>query len=224
MKHIAHILSKKKVVLWDFDGCFCDSEPIHYQAYAQAFAKYGHTINKTEYFETFTHTGGGIPKEIENYKLTCDPEEIRNAKAKYYWEFISQGQAKLFPEMPEILSKLQQLNIRSVIASNSSKEEIELILSQLKEKVSIEMIFGLIPGLRKKPFPDIFNHALSSLKMNSSDAVIIEDSERGLLAAQSANCDALWVKTYLTENFNSTAPYLGKITHGELLGILNSIA
>ena len=72
---------------------------------------------------------------------------------------------------------------------------------------------------------DVLTELLSKALLEiTPELVIIEDSERGLLAAQSANCDALWVKTYLTENFNSTAPYLGKITHGELLGILNSIA
>ncbi|MES2614612.1 MAG: HAD family phosphatase [Bdellovibrionota bacterium] len=223
MKSIAEVIATKKLILWDFDGCFCDSEPIHCQAYTRAFAEYGHTINKAEYFETFTHTGGGIAKEIENYNLTCNSEEIRIAKAKYYWELISNGQAKLFPEISEILLKLQQLNIKSVIASNSSKKEIELILSHLTEKVSIEKIFGLQPGLRKKPFPDIFNHALSTLEISPKDALVIEDSERGLLAARDAQCDAIWVKTYLTEDFNSNAPHLGKITHGELLAVLNNI-
>jgi HAD superfamily hydrolase (TIGR01509 family) len=222
MSDIATILSQKKVVLWDFDGCFCDSELVHYQAYAKAFAEQGHTVDKTEYIETFTHTGGGIAKEVENYKLTCDQEKVRVAKAKYYWDLISSGTAKLFPEMPQIISGMHKLNIKSVIASNSSREEISLILSQNKN-VSIENIFGLLPGLRKKPFPDIFNHALSSLNMNPKDALVIEDSERGLIAAQAAGCDAIWVKTYLTEKFSSNVPYVGKITHAELLAILNKI-
>lgn len=223
MKQITEIISQKKVFLWDFDGCFCDSEPIHYQAYAKAFSKYGHNIDKVEYFNTFTHTGGGIAKEVENYKLTCDPEDIRLLKGKYYWELISQGKAKLFPEMPQILSQLEKLNIKSVIASNSSKEEIELVLSLLEEKVHVQTIFGLVPGLRKKPFPDIFNHAISSLNIKPNEALVIEDSERGLLAAQSAQCDAVWVDTYLTNSFNSSAPYLGKVTHAQLLSILKSI-
>ena len=40
------------------------------------------------------------------------------------------------------------------------------------------------------------------LKINSKDAFVIEDSERGLIAAQGAQCDALWIKTYLTDNFS----------------------
>lgn len=222
MKNIANIILQKKIVLWDFDGCFCDSEPIHYQAYAKAFATYGHTINKEEYFNTFTHTGGGIAKEIENYNLNCNPEKIRIAKAKYYWELIEQGQAKLFQEIPKIISKLEKHNIKSVIASNSSKEEIKLILSQLEEEIPIE-IFGLIPGLRKKPSPDIFNHALSLLNIKPHEALVIEDSERGLIAAQNAHCDAIWVKTYLTEKFTTNAPYLAKITHAELFELLNRV-
>lgn len=212
----------KKIVMWDFDGCFCDSEPIHYEAYAKAFAAQGHLLNKEEYFATFTHTGGGVDKEIENHKLNCDGEKVKKDKAAYYWELISKGKALLFPEIPQIINLLNKLNIRSVIASNSPKKEIEIILSFSKETVAIDEIFGIEPGLRKKPFPDIFINALNKLNIEPKNALVIEDSERGLSAAQSANCEALWIKTYLTEKFSSQAPYLAKLTHAELLQALTS--
>ena len=223
MNNIPSILLQKKAVLWDFDGCFCDSEQIHFDAYEQAFKMVGHSINKDEYFETFTHTGGGIAKEIENHNLTCDLKEVAQYKKNFYFDLISAGKAKLFPEIPEIIALLNQMNIKSVIASNSSNQEIELILSKLDEKVKLENIFGLVPGLRKKPFPDIFNHAIKQLNIAPNEALVIEDSERGLYAAKDAQCDALWIKTYLTDRFHSNAPYLAKISHEEFLSLLRSM-
>ena len=221
MTHLKHILNGKTHILWDFDGSFCDSETIHFEAYAKAFALAGHSINKDEYFTTFTHTGGGVAKEIENYNLSCDPEEIKINKIKFYNELITQGQAKLFPEMPLILKKLSQLNIKNVIASNSPKSEIELILSKLDEKVHVDAIFGLEAGLRKKPFPDIFNHALATLNISPKQSLVIEDSERGLIASKNAHCQAIWIETHITEKYSSTAPYLAKISHRKFLSQLN---
>jgi beta-phosphoglucomutase len=221
MAELSKILLEKKIILWDFDGCFCDSENVHFNAYNKAFKKFGHTINKDEYFNTFTHTGGGIAQEIKNHNVECDPEQIRKDKLKYYKEFIQAGEAKIFQEIPEILRRLYSLGIKNVIASNSSKEEIEIILSHSNEKILIDNIYGLSAGLRKKPHPDIFNHALEKSGFSPSDALIVEDSERGLIAARDANCDAIWVKTYLTEKFSTTIPHLAKISHKDILSLIS---
>lgn len=210
----------KKAFLWDFDGCFCDSEQVHLLAYSKAFEHFGHKVDPQEYFHTFTHTGGGAAKEIENYGLSCSKEEIRLLKDKYYWELISQKQAHLFKEIPSILEQLQRLGIKSVIASNSKAQEINLILSQVPEKVFLDAVIGIEPGMRKKPSPDIFLKALKELEISAEHAMVVEDSERGLQAAQAAGCQAIWVKTHLTEQFESQAPYLAKISHADLLKLL----
>ena len=220
MTNIVDIIRTKKVILWDFDGCFCDSEPIHFEAYKKAFAQFKHTINEKEYYNTFTHTGGGIAKEIENYKLSCPPAEIRKLKNQFYHELIRSGKAQLFSQIPKIIQTLTKMGIKSVIASNSPKEEISEILSHIKDDLPISEIFGLLPDLRKKPHPDIFNYALDKLGIAPQDALVVEDSERGLTAAKSAHCQALWVKTYITERFETNEPHLAKLTHQEILDLL----
>jgi HAD superfamily hydrolase (TIGR01509 family) len=215
-------IQSKKAFLWDFDGCFCDSEHVHLQAYSKAFAHFGHTVNSEEYFHTFTHTGAGAAKEIEKYSLSCTKEEIRKLKDEYYWELIQQGQALIFPEIPKILHELQKLGIKSVIASNSRAEEINLILSQMPEKVELDFVVGIEPGMHKKPSPDIYNKALAMLNIKPHEAMVLEDSERGLQAGYSAGCNAIWINTPVSEKFESRAPYLAKITHAELLKLLQT--
>ena len=215
-------IQSKKAFLWDFDGCFCDSEHVHLKAYSKAFAHFGHTVNSEEYFHTFTHTGGGAAKEIEKYSLACTKEEIRKLKDQYYWEFISEGQAHVFPEIPKIINELKKLGIKNVIASNSRAQEINLILSQMPEKIELEGVIGIEPGMKKKPSPDIYNKALLLLGIKPHEAMVLEDSERGLQAGYAAGCDAIWINTPLSEKFKSVAPYLAKIRHAELLNVLQA--
>ena len=221
MNNLKQTILNKKAILWDFDGCLCDSERIHFLAYEKAFMQYNHILNEHEYYETFTHTGGGVSKEIEKYNIICDPDLIRKEKAKYYWQLISDYQAKIYPEIPEILSILNKKGIINAIASNSPANEINLILSQHKsENLPIDMIVGLEQGMRKKPFPDLYNKAISQLGIEPSEALVIEDSERGLIAAHEAGCESVWVKTSLNTRFETKTSYISRLTHAEILSAL----
>lgn len=221
--NLRELLSQKKAILWDFDGCFCDSEEVHLEAYSKAFAHYGHCINKNEYFHTFTHLGGGIALEIKNHQLkNCPEEEIKRLKSKYYLELIHAKKAKLFKEIPSITLKAYALGLKNIIASNSPKEEIEIIIGQNKETLSLDGIVGLTPGLKKKPAPDIFLKAMKDFSLEPEQCLVIEDSERGLIAAKAADCQALWIKTTISDLFSTKAPYLEKISHINLLSALEN--
>ncbi len=221
MKNLKQKILNKKAILWDFDGCLCDSERIHFLAYEKAFLQYNHTLNEFEYFETFTHTGAGVAKEVEKYNIKCDHDTIRKEKAKHYWEFISNKQAIIYPEIPEILGIIKKHKVINAIASNSPSTEINLILSQYHAgKLPIELIIGLEPGMRKKPFPDLYNKALLQLGLQPSEVLVIEDSERGLIAAQKAGCESIWVKTALNDRFETNTPHIARLTHAQILNTL----
>jgi beta-phosphoglucomutase len=214
---LKEIILKKKAILWDFDGSFCDSERVHFLAYKKAFQKFNHAISEEEYYNTFTHTGGGIVQEVKNHGVDCDIETIKKDKAQFYWELISKGEAKIFKEMPQIIQVTKNMGIQNVIASNSLKEEICLILEKNLVSLEISKIFGWSADMRKKPFPDLFIKAMADLSLKPEECLVIEDSERGLVAAERAGCDAIWIQTPFNENFTSHAPYLFKMTHEEFL-------
>ena len=48
------LLKKTNGVIFDFDGVLADSEPYHYLAYNEIFEKYGHSLNKSEYWVEWT--------------------------------------------------------------------------------------------------------------------------------------------------------------------------
>ncbi len=226
MDKLLQLLSHKKIILWDFDGCFCHSEPFHYRAYAKAFEPYGHSVDEQEYYYAFTHKGGGVEDEMVRNNIECNPEAVRVDKSQFYKQEIASGKIKIFPEIASILRVAHSLGVESAIASNSSAEDIKHILSQQEEKLELKGIFGYQPnlGMRKKPFPDIFLHALKELNFVPEQALVIEDSERGLRAALAAGCDALWIKTFINENFTSDAPFSIRCTHQELLIALRGMA
>ena len=80
------LLKNAKAAILDFDGLLADSEPYHYKAYNEVFERYGHTLNKDEYWIEWTSKGKGIAGEIERHNLTLsiNPIELRKQKFEIY--------------------------------------------------------------------------------------------------------------------------------------------
>ena len=216
-------LQSVRGVLWDFDGCVVDSEPWHWRAYGAAFQKYGHTIPERTYYESFSHRGDSAEDEILRAGLPCTANEIRGIKNTHYTRFLDHNDVKPFTELPEILSLLNRLNIKSVVASNSPKEQIEAILKRHNLLSAFAGVVGADAQLRKKPFPDVFLRAGEFLDLPKENLLIFEDSERGFKAAAAASIPVVWLRTPRNEGFSTQLPYLGELRHFEVVQLLKSL-
>jgi beta-phosphoglucomutase len=219
------VLAQKKAIFWDFDGCFCDTERIHFSAYRDIFAKYGHEVNESEYYYYFTHLGLGILDEAKRHGVVgLDHITLRQEKVALFKDRIAKGQAHIFPEMPAILDIMAKTH-QIYIVSNTSTEEIQTMLAceevRLGRTLPVTKVFGLQPFLQKKPHPDSYLYALKQLTLEPHQVLVLEDSERGLTASHGAGIQSIWVQT----TYNHTFPvkpelYSWRMTHEQLLTIL----
>ena len=128
-KTVKSILERSKGVIFDFDGLLADSEPYHYLAYNQVFERYGHSLDKDEYWLEWTSKGNGISGEIErhNLDLDIDPIELRKQKFELYSKYCQNGDIRLFPEAIKVV-KLLKDRFPLAIASGSWGHDIRAIL------------------------------------------------------------------------------------------------
>lgn len=221
-------LPSKRFFVWDFDGSFCDTEPIHYRAYLKAFERYGHVINEQEYYVRFTQNPDGIRLECEAYGINVGLEEqleIRRRKVAHYNAFIRSGMARPFQEIESILTATSALRIRWLIASNSPASENSLILEQLGSPFDrCEVILEPNERLRKKPQPDLFLEAVTHSRCDPKEILVIEDTEKGLQAAAAAGLDAICLATRYNDTLTFAAPHLARPTHAQLLNVLQKHA
>ncbi|MEY2986982.1 MAG: hypothetical protein RJB13_503 [Pseudomonadota bacterium] len=224
MQEFIQSVKSAKCFLWDFDGCFADTEKLHFIAYSEAFVQFGHELNEAEYYPSFTHLGDGTKREIALRCPSVPEQEVLQIKAEAYRKLINEARVTCFPETRLLVQKMKQLGAKVAIASNSSEEEIRTVLKRSDFPVEmLDVIVGKSPNLRKKPAPDIFFHALSLLGLQSHDAIVLEDSNRGLQAAAAAGCLSVWVKTKYNTGLETKEPHLAALTHGQLLELLNSV-
>ena len=197
------LLDKSKSAILDFDGLVADSEPFHYRAYNEVFERYGHTLNKKEYWVEWTSKGKGIAGEIKrhNLKLNVDPVELRKQKFEVYSRFCQSGEIKLFPlaqSMAESLSAHHKL----AIASGSWIKDIRNILKNADSLNLFPIILGKESAAREKPHPDIFLNAAEKLGCAASECFVVEDALKGLNAAKEAGMPCIILRNPLNRNIN----------------------
>lgn len=200
------IMNKIKAIIFDLDGTVVDSEPNYYESDRKLFAEYGISVSlemKNKY------VGIGSKEMMEDMKKIYDindsVEDLVNKKNKYYIE-IAKDNTVVFPEMLKFLKKLKDNNYPMAIASGSSPEVIDLILSVTNIRHYFDVVLSAEQVKKGKPAPDVFLAAAKQLGMPAENCVVLEDSQYGVEAAKSAgmHCIAL---PYLTaeplhESFN----------------------
>ncbi|NBW83583.1 HAD family phosphatase [bacterium] len=217
------IIFSAECFLWDFDGCFADTEKLHFLAYREAFSAFGHSISETAYYPSFTHLGDGTRREIEAHGLQISEDEIARLKFDAYARLIRQGPVACFPETLDLVRLMRTRGAKVAIASNSSEEEIRTVLGTAGfPTTELDLIVGKQNNLRKKPAPDIFLHALQMLHCQPGRSIVLEDSNRGLEAAAAAECPAIWIKTRYNEGLVSREKRIGEFSHAQLLEMMRS--
>ena len=214
--HFVRLFSVSTVI-FDFDGILVDSERHHMAAYNAVFQKYGHTLDETEYFKYWTSLGHGPAGEIERHKLNIDPAEIRRQKRPTFSELCRNGTVKFFPEAREVVELLSRAGKTLAIASGTMVTDITAVLENEKLLDRFEVIAGsdTVPAL--KPSPDVLLHVARELDIAPSDAVVIEDAEKGIGAARAAGMPVMVVRTPETSAIDFSSADLVLDSHAEFL-------
>ncbi len=211
-----------KAIIFDFDGVLADSEKYHFVTYREVFARYGHTVDETEYYKYWTSLGHGVKGEIERHGLDLDPLAIRAEKLPLFSECCRDGSIKLYDEVEEMLELLSRTGKILTIASGTASYDIEAILKNAGVAEKFVEIIGsdTVPAI--KPEPDLFLAMLERLDLEPRECLVIEDAEKGMQAANAARIPVIVIRTRETKDFDFSDTDLTVDSHAELLELLRT--
>jgi len=180
-------------VIFDLDGLLTDTERLHCQAWRQTLASIGVEVSEEEFADHWIRTGLGIEDFVRQRRLGHDPEVLRRSKSDV---FVTLVDASLCP-MPGALALIETLhgNKRLALATSSFRENAELILRRLDLVRYFEVVATCESVTRVKPYPDLFLHVAERLGVAASECVVLEDAEKGVLAAHAAGMKVIAVPT-----------------------------
>lgn len=197
--------NKVKAVIFDLDGTLVDSEPNYSEADNKTLAEYGILELSAEMKRKYV--GIGTKEMMEDIKKMYDINEtienLVSKKNKYYLE-IAKENTPVFPEMHKFLQFLKSNNYPLALASGSSPEIIETVLSITKLKEYFDVILSAEQVEKGKPAPDVFLEAAKQLGVPFENCLVIEDSKPGVEAAKSASMYCIALPYMMNESPNDS--------------------
>jgi HAD superfamily hydrolase (TIGR01509 family) len=188
-----------KAILWDNDGVLVDTEHLYFDATREALAVLGVVLTLDLYREISLREGRSCfalarERGIEEFKI----ERVRIERDARYQARLEEG-VSLMEGVAETLSVLHG-RLPMAIVTTTDQRSFDTIHRPHDTHRFFE--FVLVNGMyeRCKPHPDPYLAGAGRIGLQPSECLVIEDSERGLLAAHRAGMKCLVVPNELTRS------------------------
>jgi len=170
--------------IFDLDGLLADTERLHCRAYQLALLEHGVDLTAADYGEHWVRCGKGINDWVNQHGLDLDPDALRARKASRYQELLRSSLRPM--EGAEALLDRLSGTMRIGLASSSYRDAVDGVIFGLGIADYFETIVSGLDVSRVKPAPDIFLEAAHRLGVAPAECAVLEDAEKGVIAAHAA--------------------------------------
>ncbi len=195
-----------QALIFDCDGVLVDTERDgHRVAFNEAFQKHGLDVEwDVEQYAELLKVGGGKERMKHYFDQNGYPEEVNDQEAfikalhldktEIFMDLIKTGKLPVRPGIKRIIDEALGEAIQVMICSTSNVKAVTAIAETLvgmDRKKRMKGIFAGDMAKKKKPDPEIYNLAKTTLGLDPKQCLVIEDSRNGLLAAKAAGMHCL---------------------------------
>lgn len=185
-------------IIFDLDGLLADTEKLHCLAYQSAMMEHGFAISELDYAEHWVRHGNGISDWLIAHNSAVDPAALRVRKAAHYLELLTTSLRPMDGAL-DLLSRLHgKLNI--ALASSSYRDAVDGVLAGLGIAHFFEVIVTGLDVAQVKPAPEIFLKAADLLGVTPAECLVLEDAEKGIVAAHRAGMRSIAVPNDYTRH------------------------
>jgi len=190
-------MSEKKYILFDHDGVLVDTEHGYYNANKKALAELGFELDLQVYL---VDMAAGIACWERLRAAGVDEQTIigkRRQRDRYYRDFLRSESIAI----PGVVPVLEQLSAhyKLAIVTTAKRADFELIHSQRTITRYFDFVIDNEDCSHSKPHPEPYLLALQRFGATPEQALVVEDSARGLRAAVAAGIDCVVVHNDFTE-------------------------
>jgi len=196
----------KKYILFDHDGVLVDTEFWYYKAAERALADIGFALDKQQYLRDMTQ---GLGSWAQAKAAGIDEQALstrRAARDAYYQEYL-RTEALEIEGVAEALVELSRY-ARMAIVTTAKRADFELIHEKRQIRQFMDFVLVREDCALAKPHPEPYLTGLRRFGASKEEALVVEDSARGLSSAVAAGIDCVIVyNDFMKANDFSQASY-----------------
>lgn len=186
-------------IIFDFDGTILDTESPSFQSWQEVYNEHGCAFP----FELWTSNLGGDGSHFDTHGhletlagRMLDRDGLRARRRLRTNELIAACEA--LPGVIGAITAAGRLGLKRGIASSSPRDWVEEHLTRLGLLDSFDAISCSGDVARVKPDPALYRRTLALLGLRPDQAIAIEDSPNGVLAAKAAGLTCIVVPNAVT--------------------------
>jgi HAD superfamily hydrolase (TIGR01509 family) len=174
-------------VIFDLDGTLVDSEPNYFEAGRLSLAELGVTDFTWSDHESYVGISAQETLALlkDRYGLAVPLDTLFAETNRRYLE-LARASTRVYPEMRKFVELLAGDGVPMAVASGSSPEAIEAILTGTGLAAYLPTVVSSDEVAHGKPAPDVFLEAAHRLGASAPNCVVLEDAAPGAAAAHAA--------------------------------------
>lgn len=203
-----------EAVLWDFDGTLVDSEPFWIEAEFALVAEHGGTWSMEQ---ALSCVGESLPSSADKMLAVIEPGhgygtwDWVNLLVERAGGIMAQHPINWRPGAQRLLHGFADQGVRQALVTSSPKEFIRGVIERLDPN-PFEFIVTAESVTKHKPDPEPYLLAASTLEVDITRCVVLEDSRAGTAAGLAAGARVI------------TAPSVDGTTYVQTDKLLESLA
>lgn len=211
----------KKYILFDNDGVLVETEKWYHLANVEILKSINIEISQERYKEIMIKGQSALMLASEQGYDSESVESFRDKRNELYQHYIRTEDIEI-KGVKEILTELKE-KYKMGIVTSSRREDFELIHSSRGLIEHMEFVLCSGEYKRAKPHADPYLEGLQLLNGQKHEAIIVEDSGRGLQSAINAGIDCVIVHNEFTASHDFSGATHRIQTLSELQKLLNNM-
>lgn len=196
----------KQYILFDHDGVLVDTEYWYFTANRRALAELGIELDQALHLQNMTQGISAWDLARARGVDKAAIERTRSQRNLYYQEYLQHEEIEI-PGVEEALRRLSAHH-RLAIVTTSKRGDFELIHRHRNIVQYMDFVLTREDYARAKPEPEPYLTGLKRFGCRPDEALVVEDSERGLRSAVAAGIECAVVHNEFTTTHDfSTATY-----------------
>ena len=186
-----------KAILYDLDGVLVDATEWHYESFNEALKEISNfEISRIEHIKTFN----GLPTN-KKLEILFEQNRVKKEDFEIIWKLKQKKTNEIIEQTATIDEVKQRLHnqtksFKKICVTNSIRQTALLMLEKTGQTPFIDYLISNDDVNKAKPDPEGYLKAISYLKLNTDECLIVEDSAKGIEAAKKSKAHVYEVKGY----------------------------